>query len=111
MTLTPFFYGRWDERARAVQSAQEAQRNPAAAALFGAGGAFDPPATRAAVAAFPPAVLLLAGEVDVNSPPEAMVRVAELFAHCQLVIQRAAGHFPWLDDAEQFLSSTTSYLR
>ncbi|NAZ74287.1 alpha/beta fold hydrolase [Kineococcus sp. T13] len=109
--IAPFWYGRWDERAQALHAAQQVQRNREAAGIFGAGGAFDPPATRAAMTAFTSPVLLLAGEVDVNSPPEAMARLAGLFPRCELVIQAAAGHFPWLDDAEQFLSLTTPYLR
>ncbi len=110
-TIAPFRHGGWDERARALHAAEETQRNHEAADAFGADGAFDPPATRAAIAAITSPVLLLAGELDVNSPPEAMARVAGLFPHCELVRQSAAGHFPWLDDAEQFVSLTTSYLR
>ena len=109
--IAPFWHGRWNERAQGLHAAQQVQRNYEAARIFGADDAFDPPAARAAMAAFASPVLLLAGEVDVNSPPEAMARVADLFPHCRLVIQSAAGHFPWLDDAEQFLSLTTPYLR
>lgn len=52
----------------------EAQRNPDAAAAFVAEGAFDPPATRAALAALDAPVLVLAGGWDVGNPRESWPR-------------------------------------
>jgi pimeloyl-ACP methyl ester carboxylesterase len=77
---------------------------------FGAEGAFDPKATRAALARLAAPVLVLAGEVDLNSPPRAMAEYAELFTHARLVIQPGAGHFPWLDDPDQFVATTAAFL-
>jgi proline iminopeptidase len=108
--IAPFFHGRWDEAARAHQAAQDGKKNEEAAAVFGAEGAFDPDTTRAALARFASPVLLLAGEVDLNSPPGAMAEFAELFPHAKLVIQPGAGHFPWLDDADRFVATTAAFL-
>lgn len=108
--IDPFFYGRWDAAAQAHQTAQDGHRNDEAAAVFGAEGAFDPPATRAALAAFKAPVLLLAGETDLNTPPRAVAEYAGLFPDAKLVIQPGAGHFPWLDDADQFVAATTAFL-
>ena len=108
--IAPFWYGRWDERAQAHRAAADSQKNQNAAAVFGAEGAFDPDTTRAALARFGSPVLVLAGEVDLNSPPRAMAEFAELFPKAKLVIQPRAGHFPWLDDADRFVATTAAFL-
>ncbi|WP_406340829.1 alpha/beta fold hydrolase [Streptomyces sp. NBC_00648] len=108
--VAPFWYGRWDEAARAHKAAEDGQKNGEAAAAFGGEGAFDPDATRAALARLASPVLLLAGEVDLNSPPRAMAELVELFPHAELVVQPGAGHFPWLDDAERFVAATGAFL-
>lgn len=77
------------------------KRPKEAAAVFAAEGAFDLDATRAALARFASPVLLLAGEVDLASPPPAVAEFAELFPHAELVNQPGAEHFPWLDDADR----------
>ncbi|MER5466072.1 alpha/beta hydrolase [Streptomyces sp. NPDC002668] len=109
--IAPFFYGRWDARAQAHQSAEDEQKNKEAATAFGAEGAFDPDATRAALARFGGPVLLLAGEVDLNSPPRATAEFTELFRNAELVMQSGAGHFPWLDDPDRFVATIAAFLR
>ena len=108
--IDPFFYGRWDAAAQAHQAAQRGHRNDEAAAAFGAEGAFDPDATRAALATFDAPVLLLAGEVDLNSPPGVVAEVAALFPNAELVVQPGAGHFPWVDDAARLVATTAAFL-
>ena len=108
--IDPFFYGRWDAPAQAHQAAQDGHRNQEAAAVFGAEGAFDPDATRAALAAFNAPVLLLAGEVDPNTIPSVAAEFAELFPNAEFVVQPGAGHFPWLDDADRFVATTARFL-
>ncbi|MQA74904.1 MAG: alpha/beta fold hydrolase [Solirubrobacterales bacterium] len=108
--IDPFFYGRWDAAAQAHQAAQDGHRNEAAAAAFGAEGAFDSDATRAALAAFDVPVLLLAGEVDLNTIPSVVAEFAELLPNAELVVQPGAGHFPWLDDADRFVATTAAFL-
>jgi pimeloyl-ACP methyl ester carboxylesterase len=109
-SIDPFFYGRWDATAQTHQAAQDDHRNNEAAAAFGAEGAFDPEATRAALAAFNAPVLLLAGEVDLNTPPSVATEFAELFPNAELVVQSQAGHYPWLDDADRFVTTTATFL-
>ncbi|MFF4349534.1 alpha/beta fold hydrolase [Streptomyces sp. NPDC001530] len=108
--IAPFWYGRWDAAARAHRAAEDGHKNMEAAAAYGAEGAFDPDTTRAALARFTSPVLLLAGEVDLNSPPPAMAELADLFPHAELVIQPGSGHFPWLDDANRFVTTTAAFL-
>ncbi|MBB6345310.1 alpha/beta fold hydrolase [Nonomuraea muscovyensis] len=108
--IDPLFYGRWDAAAQAHQAAQQGRRNDEAAAVFGAEGAFDPDATRAALAALHAPVLLLAGEVDPNSVPVVMAEFAALFPNAELVVQPGAGHFPWLDDPAAFTAALAAFL-
>jgi pimeloyl-ACP methyl ester carboxylesterase len=103
--IAPFWYGRWDETARAHRAAEDGHKNMEAAAVYGSEGAFTPDTTRAALARFASPVLVLAGEVDLNSPPRAVAELTELFPHSELVIQPGAGHFPWLDDGDGFVAT------
>lgn len=108
--VAPFSYGRWDEPARAHHAAAEERMRPDVMAAFGADGAFDPDAMRAALARFAPPVLLLAGEFDAGAPPQAVAEFAALFPRAGLVVQPGAGHHPWLDDAERFVTTTAGFL-
>ena len=108
--IAPFLYGRWDERAQAHRAAEDVQRNNKAAAAYGAEGAFDPDGTRAALARLEAPVLLLAGEVDLNSPPGPVTELAGLFPNARLTVQPGAGHFPWLDDADLFVATAAAFL-
>jgi proline iminopeptidase len=108
--IDPFFYGRWDATAQAHQAAQDGHRNEEAAAAFGAAGAYDPAATRAALGQFDAPVLVLAGQVDLNSIPSVVAEFAALFPNASLVVQADAGHFPWVDDADRFVATTATFL-
>jgi pimeloyl-ACP methyl ester carboxylesterase len=39
-----------------------------------------------------------------------MARGARLFPRCEVVVQPAAGHFPWLDDPAWFTAAIDSFL-
>lgn len=108
--IDPFFYGRWDAAAQAHNAAADTERNEEAAAAFGAAGAFDPQATRTALATFDAPVLLLGGETDLNTPPSVVGEYAELFSDSEIVVQPGAGHYPWLDDAARFAATTATFL-
>ncbi|MEU7576487.1 alpha/beta hydrolase [Streptomyces sp. NPDC041068] len=108
--MAPFAYGRWDAQAQAHRAAEDGQRNDEAAAAYGAEGAYDPDVTRAALARLTTPVLLLAGEVDLNSPPPAVAELAGLFPNAELVVQPGAAHFPWLYDPEWFTDAVSAFL-
>jgi proline iminopeptidase len=108
--VTPLSYGRWDAEVQAHDAAQDDQMNEEAAEIFGADGAFDPPATRAALAAFSRPVLLLAGELDAATGPRLAAEFAALFPQAKLVVQPGAGHYPWLDNANWFASAVAKFL-
>ncbi|MPZ80339.1 MAG: alpha/beta fold hydrolase [Actinophytocola sp.] len=108
--LTPFVYGRWDAATQAHHVSGETRRNTRAAAIYGAEGAFHPEATRAALATLGAPVLLLAGEVDVNSPPRVVAELAGLFPNATLATLPGAAHFLWLDDPTWFTTTIASFL-
>ncbi|WP_042800472.1 alpha/beta hydrolase [Streptomyces sp. C] len=108
--VAPFWYGRWDDAARAHRAAEAGQKNQEAAAAYGAEGAFDPDATRAALAGLAAPVLLLAGGSDLAAPPRAMAAYAALFPNAELSVQPGAGHFPWLDDPAAFSGAVAAFL-
>ena len=108
--IQPFFHGRWDAAAQDHQAAQEGHQNDEAAAAFGAEGAYNPAATRAQLATVTAPVLLIAGEVDLNSIPGVVAELADLFPNAELVVQPGAGHFPWVDDADEFVATTATFL-
>ncbi|MEV6396204.1 alpha/beta hydrolase [Streptomyces sp. NPDC051907] len=107
--IAPFLYGRWDAEAQRHHAASQPS-NQEAVACFGSEGAFDPQATRAALAAFEARVLVLAGEFDMNTPPQSATEFAGLFPAAELVVQPGAGHYPWLDDADRFVATTAAFL-
>ncbi|MFJ8013260.1 alpha/beta fold hydrolase [Streptomyces sp. NPDC096339] len=108
--IEPFSHGRWDAAAQARKVAEEATRNHEAASVYGSEGAYDPPATRAALADFDRPVMLLAGKTDLGALPEVVAQYAELFQDPWLVVQRRAGHFPWRDDPEAFTTEVVQFL-
>jgi pimeloyl-ACP methyl ester carboxylesterase len=108
--LAPFFWGRWDAAAQDYHAAASTPENEEAAGRYASEGAYDPEATRAAIAELEAPVFLLAGELDLNSPPQSVEEFASLFPHAGLTLQAGAGHFPWLDDPSAFTTATTPFL-
>ncbi|MBQ0996439.1 alpha/beta fold hydrolase [Streptomyces sp. RK62] len=108
--IVPFFYGRWDDAARAHDARADAECNDEAADVYFSEGAFDPAATRAALARLTAPVLVLAGEVDGGPCPDLARRSAAVLPHAETVVQPGAGHYPWLDDPEWFVQRITAFL-
>ncbi|AGS67775.1 hydrolase [Streptomyces collinus Tu 365] len=106
----PFFYGRWDDAARAHVEPEERQTNDEAGERYFGEGAFTPDATRAALAALAAPVLVYAGEWDGGPRPELARRTAGAFPDATLTVQPGAAHFPWLDDPEHFVREIVAFL-
>lgn len=106
----PFFYGRWDDTARAHTEPEEAQTNDEAADRYSADGAFTPDATRAALAALTAPVLVYAGGLDGGPRPELARRAAEAFPNAEFTVQAGAAHYPWLDDPGRFVGNILGFL-
>jgi pimeloyl-ACP methyl ester carboxylesterase len=108
--VAPFFYGRWDTAAQTHAASEVEQSNAEAAEMYASSGAFDPAATRAAIAASDTPVLVLAGEVDGGPLPRVAAAIAEMFPKVELAVQPDAGHFPWLDDPLRFTQTVATFL-
>jgi proline iminopeptidase len=106
----PFYYGRWDETARAHATVGVSERHGPARAGFFADVTLDVPATRVALKKLTAPVLLFAGDLDPMVPP-ALVREAALsFNDATVVVQHDASHFPWIDDPAAFTAAITPFL-
>lgn len=108
--LTPFQYARWDAGTEAHHALGARDRNDEAAAAYASTGAFEPAATRAALADCPAPVLVLAGEWDVNTPPAAAAEVAGAFPGGELVVLPRVAHYPWRDDPEAFVDAVARFV-
>ena len=108
--ITPFVYGRWDEQARMHHAAESEQRNDEAASVFGMDGVFTPEHTRAALRSLDAPVLLLAGAFDVAAPPSVVADYGRCFPQATVIVQPAAGHFPWMDDPGGFAATVARFL-
>ncbi|WP_225825380.1 alpha/beta fold hydrolase [Streptomyces naphthomycinicus] len=106
----PFFYGRWDDTARAHADAEPEQVNEEAGERYFGEGAFTPDATRAALSALAAPVLVYAGEADGSPRPDLARRTARAFPNAETAVQPGAGHYPWLDDPRRFLTRTLAFL-
>ncbi|MEU0589306.1 alpha/beta hydrolase [Streptomyces sp. NPDC006132] len=107
--FVPFFYGRWDDTAQAHADREEDETNDDAAGVYGADGAYDPPATRAALAHVTAPVLVLAGGADGGPSPALARQAADAFPAAEFVVQPGAGHYPWLDDPEWFTRRVAAF--
>lgn len=106
----PFFYGRWDDAARAHIEAGVSERARAVMASFRAEGAFSPAATCEAIGRLTAPVLLYGGGLDADPTPETLEAAARLFPNATVTVQPAAAHFPWIDDPAFFTGAITSFL-
>lgn len=106
----PFFYGRWDDTARAHALVGFSERARAVQAGFYGHGAFDPPATRAGLAQVTAPVMVYAGEVEIGPTAELAAEAAGLFPGWELTVQPGAGHYPWLDDPAWFTARLLAFL-
>ncbi|MFD7244422.1 alpha/beta fold hydrolase [Streptomyces massasporeus] len=105
----PFFHGRWDDTARAHAEREETETNDDAADIYGGDGAYEPAATRRALARLTTPVLVLAGEVDGGPSPALARRAADAFPAAEFAVQPGAGHYPWLDDPRGFTRRVAAF--
>ncbi|MFL6141285.1 MAG: alpha/beta fold hydrolase [Labedaea sp.] len=107
----PFHFFQWTAAARRLAEAEQAQVAPEARAGFGAEGSFgDPVGTRTGLRRLDAPVLLLGGDIDPAPTPRVLREFAALFPDATVAIQPRAGHFPWIDDADRFVSTVTTFL-
>lgn len=108
--IRPFMYGRWDAAAQAHAAESPAQRNAVAGSLYYPESGLDTAAAVAVLRALPVPVLVLAGEYDGGPTPDRAAELAALFPHAEFVVQRGAGHFPWMDGPGDFARAVAAFL-
>jgi pimeloyl-ACP methyl ester carboxylesterase len=106
----PFFYGRWDDAARAHALVGFSERARAVQAGFYAPGAFDPPAVRAGLARVTAPVMMYVGQAEIGPTPELAAEAVGLFPGWELTVQPGGGHYPWLDDPAWFTARVLAFL-
>ena len=106
----PFYYGRWDDAARAHATAGISERHQAAREGYFAGVVLDPPATRAALRKLTAPVLLYAGELDPVATPAVVQAAAPVFSNAAVAVQPGASHFPWIDGPAAFAAAVGPFL-
>ena len=106
----PFFYGRWDDTARAHVDSGVSERSRPVRDSFAATGAFTPPVTREAAGRLAAPVLVYAGDLDSDPTPETAATAARLFPSATVTVQPGAAHFPWLDDPAFFTAAISAFL-
>lgn len=106
----PFYYGYWDDDARAHVAVGISERSRAVRERFRAEGALNPAATREALARLDAPVLVYAGDLDANPTPESAAAAADLFPGGLVMVQPGAAHFPWVDAPEFFAAAISAFL-
>ncbi|MFE0642447.1 alpha/beta fold hydrolase [Streptomyces sp. NPDC058877] len=106
----PFAYGRWDAPAREHAAAAVRETNWEAASRYHGEGAYHPEEARRALTALTAPVLVMAGEYDAGPTPAKAAEAAAFLPDARLVVQRGAGHHPWVDDANAFVRALATFL-
>jgi len=111
--VAPFFYGRWDDRARAHAAGYKAQVTLGAQVGYAAGPLvrdFDRVGALATLLALGVPTLVLAGSVDGGSGVPGAEVVARSITGSELVVLDGCGHYPWIDEPAQFARVIDDFL-
>jgi pimeloyl-ACP methyl ester carboxylesterase len=111
--MAPFYYGRWDDRARAHAAGYAEQVTLGAQVAFGAGPLardFDRVGALAELLALPAPALVLAGALDGGSGVPGAEAVARSLAKSELVILDRCAHYPWIDEPAEFAATVARFL-
>ena len=106
----PFWYGRWDDRAKAHAAGGDHQMSLRASAAFGPADGYDPVATRESLRVIRAEVLIVVGGRDALTGATVAERFADVLPKAEIVAIDSAGHFPWVDEPESFREAVESFL-
>lgn len=105
--LRPAWYARWDEREQAHAAGADVQVNPRASVRLSADARERTPAELSGTTA---RTLVVAGDLDLLTPPACASRLADGMPDARLVVIDRCGHFPWVDAPEQFARLVEEFL-
>jgi pimeloyl-ACP methyl ester carboxylesterase len=105
-------YGRWDERTQAHAATADSQSSRRAELGFRPAdeSEVDVPALVAGLGAVTAPVLVVGGERDAMTGVVAVHAVAACFPRAATAVLPRAGHFPWVDEPEAFVSVVRAFL-
>jgi proline iminopeptidase len=107
----PFFYGRWDERTQAHAATADRQSSKRAELGFAAGiEQVDVPGILTRLRVLDVPVLVVGGERDALTGVASVDSVAASFPAAETAVLAGAGHFPWVDEPEQFCGTVSAFL-
>jgi pimeloyl-ACP methyl ester carboxylesterase len=106
----PFWYGRWDDRAKAHAAGGDHQMSLRASAAFPPADGYDPVAARESLGAIRAEVLIVVGGRDALTGATVADRFADVLPKAEIVAIDRAGHFPWVDEPEMFREAVESFL-
>jgi pimeloyl-ACP methyl ester carboxylesterase len=107
----PFFYGRWDARTQEHAASADRQSSKRAQLGFGAGlEEVDVAGLLAGLREVTAPVLVVGGERDALTGVASVHRVAACFPGARTAVVPGAGHFPWVDEPEGFVSAVADHL-
>jgi pimeloyl-ACP methyl ester carboxylesterase len=112
--VAPFYYGRWDDTARAHAAGYSAQVNRGAQVGFAAGPImrdFDRVGALASLLSLRAPTLVIAGSLDGGSGVPGAEAVAHSIAGATSVVLDGCGHYPWIDAPAVFARTVESFLR
>jgi proline iminopeptidase len=111
--VAPFFYGRWDDRARAHAAGYRAQVSLGAQVGYAAGPQmrdFDRVGVLATLLALGVPTLVVAGTLDGGSGVPGAEVVARSVAGAELAVLEGCGHYPWVDEPAAFVQVVADFL-
>lgn len=108
--FAPLIFGRWGAAEQAHVAQRTTQVHPDLGGLYYGDGAFDPPATRSALAALTAPVLVLAGQYDGSPNPALAAEIAAAFPNGESSVLPAIGHFPFVGEAAGFVRTVREFL-
>lgn len=106
----PFWYGRWDERTQAHAAGADQQMSLRANAGYAPGPDYDPAAARESLKAVTAATLVVVGERDALTGVRVADQFAESLPDARVAVIPGAGHFPWVDEPEEFRGVVEGFL-
>lgn len=107
-----FGYGRWDARTQAHAAGADTQSSKRALLGFAAGvGEVDVAALLAGLGQVVAPVLVVGATRDAMTGLASVAAVAAGFPTATVVWVEGAGHFPWVDQPEGFVSAVAPFLR
>lgn len=106
----PFWYARWDERAREHAASGARQMSMRAYAGFRPDGDYDVEAARETLRGIEAEVLIVVGERDAVTGVSVADKYCALLPQCQRVVVKGAGHYPWVDEPDAFRDAVEKFL-